>query len=241
MNKMEVIPAIDISGRKCVRLFKGKKGTETVYFEDPLKALEFWMQKGANRIHFVDLDGAWGSDENKDLFKKMINRAAGTMGIQIGGGIRSFDAAKEMIDLGADRVIIGTLAVKKPEIIEKLSRDIGSSHIIVALDYKAGTISTHGWTESTDIDPFEYGKKMQEMGAGFILFSSVEADGAFTGPDIINVKKMVNAVDIPVYAAGGVRNEEDILRLKEIGTHGVIIGKAFYENKLPFSIIKENL
>jgi len=219
-------------------LYKGEKGTEKIYYENPLDALDFWISQGSQRIHFVDLDGAWGSDKNKELLKKMIKKASNKLKVQIGGGIRSLDAAKELIKIGADRVIIGTLAIKQPEIIKKLADEVGSKHIIVALDYKQGKISTHGWTEQTDKDPFSFGKKIENLGAGYILFSSVEADGAFTGPDFGNIEKMVKSVKIPVYAAGGVRNEKDIENLKKIGTYGVIIGKAFYEEKLPYSIIK---
>ena len=238
---MEIIPAVDISGGKCVRLFKGQKGTEKIYYENPLDALNFWIKQGAQRIHFVDLDGAWGSDKNKELLKNMIIKAKdNNLKIQIGGGIRSYDAAIDLIDIGANRIIIGTMAIKHPEIITKLAEDIGSEHIIVALDYKEGKISTHGWTVQTDKDPFIFGKKVANLGAGYILFSSVEADGAFTGPDIRNIEKLVNTVDIPIYAAGGVRNEEDLINLKKIGVHGVIIGKAFYEKRLPFSIIENS-
>ncbi|MFX1444916.1 MAG: HisA/HisF-related TIM barrel protein, partial [Promethearchaeota archaeon] len=191
------------------------------------------------RLHFVDLDGAWGSDKNKKLLKNMILKARmSNLKIQIGGGIRTYEAAVELIDIGAERVIIGTLAIKQPKIIKKLAEKVGSEHIIVALDYKEGKISTHGWTQQIDKDPFNYGKKMAEYGAGYILISSVEADGAFTGPDLKNIEKMVQSVDIPVYAAGGVRNEEDIKNLEKTGAHGVIVGKAFYEKKLPFSILK---
>ncbi|MHA1467345.1 MAG: HisA/HisF-related TIM barrel protein [Promethearchaeota archaeon] len=197
---MEVVPAIDISDGKCVRLFKGKKGTETVYYENPLDALNFWINKGAKRLHFVDLDGAWGSDKNKIVLKNMIKKASDKLKVQIGGGIRSYDQAIDLINIGADRIIIGTLAVKNPEIVKKLA-------------------------------------KISKLGAGYILFSAVEADGAFTGPDIKNIKKMVNSVNIPVYAAGGVRNEKDFKDLEDIGVYGVIVGKAFYENKIPFSII----
>ena len=168
----------------------------------------------------------------------MILKASGLVKIQIGGGIRSIDDAIKLIENGVDRVIIGTLAVKNPEKIEQLAKKIGSEHIIVALDYIDEKIATHGWTEQTNKDPFLFGKKIEKLGAGFVLFSSVEADGAFTGPDFKNIEKMVNSVNIPVYAAGGVRNEEDIIQLKRIGAHGVIVGKAFYEFKLPFSIIK---
>ena len=219
-------------------MYKGEKGTEKIYYENPLDALDFWISQGSQRIHFVDLDGAWGSNKNKELLKKMIKKASNKSKVQIGGGIRSLDAAIEFIKIGADRVIIGTLAIKKPEIIKKLADEIGSKHIIVALDYKQGKISTHGWTEQTDKDPFSFGKRIENLGAGYILFSSVEADGAFTGPDFGNIEKMIKSVKIPVYAAGGVRNEKDVENLKKIGTYGVIIGKAFYEEKLPFSIIK---
>ncbi len=234
---MEIIPAIDLSDGKCVRLYKGEKGTETVYFDDPLVALDFWIEKGAKRLHFVDLDGAWGSNKNKELLNTMISKASGQIKIQIGGGIRTIDAAIKLIENGVDRVIIGTLAVKNPEIVEQLAKRVGSEHIIVALDYKDEKIATHGWTEQTNKDPFIFGKEIEKLGAGFVLFSSVEADGAFIGPDLKNIKKMVNSVKIPVYAAGGVRNEEDIIKLEESGVHGVIVGKAFYENKLSFSII----
>lgn len=238
-NKLEIVPAIDISGGKCVRLFKGKKGTEKVYYENPLNALNFWIETGVKRIHIVDLDGAWGSNENKTLLKTMIKQGTGFLKIQIGGGIRSVKAAQELVNLGVDRIIIGTLAVKNPEKIEELANKIGSEHVIVAVDYKKGKISTHGWTEQSKIDPFIFGKTVEKKGAGYILFSSVEADGAFTGPDIPNIERMINHIEIPVYAAGGVRNEQDLIHLKHIGTYGVIIGKAFYEEKLSFDIIQK--
>ncbi len=236
---MEIIPAIDISEGKCVRLYKGKKGTEVVYYKNPVDALQFWIDAGAIRLHVVDLDGAWGSDQNKNLLKKMINQATDKVKLQIGGGIRSVKAAKEIVQLGADRVVIGTLAVKNPQAIEELANNMGSERLVIALDYKFGKVSTHGWTEQTNLDPFIYGKLMEEKGAGYILFSSVESDGAFTGPDLQNVEKMVKSVGIPVYAAGGVRNEQDILDLEKIGVHGVVVGKAFYENKLSCSIIRK--
>ncbi|TFF85220.1 MAG: 1-(5-phosphoribosyl)-5-((5-phosphoribosylamino)methylideneamino)imidazole-4-carboxamide isomerase, partial [Promethearchaeota archaeon] len=129
---MEIIPAIDISNGQCVRLFKGKKGTEKVYYENPLDALNFWMEHGVERLHFIDLDGAWGSEINKELFRKMIILAKDKVKIQIGGGIRSIESAIDLINLGANRVIIGTMAIKHPQEIKILAQKIGSSHIIVA-------------------------------------------------------------------------------------------------------------
>ncbi|TFG05351.1 MAG: 1-(5-phosphoribosyl)-5-[(5-phosphoribosylamino)methylideneamino]imidazole-4-carboxamide isomerase [Promethearchaeota archaeon] len=237
---MEVIPAIDISGGKCVRLYKGQKGTEKVYYENPLDALNFWIEKGASRLHFIDLDGAWGSTINKDLLKKMILIGKNKVKIQVGGGIRTMEAAVDIINSGADRVIIGTLAINEPGIIKDLSEKLGKEHLIIALDYKGGKVSTHGWTAETNKNPFTFGKKVAKLGAGYILFSSVEADGAFMGPDLENIEKMMKTVKIPVYAAGGIRNEEDLKDLKNLGVYGVIVGKAFYEGKLPFSIIKNS-
>lgn len=235
---MEIIPAIDISDGKCVRLFKGEKGTEKVYYENPIDALKFWMEiEGISRLHFVDLDGAWGSKKNKGLLERMIKIAKDDIKIQIGGGIRTIKAAIELIQLGADRVIIGTMTIKYPDKIKELAQLIGSEHLIVALDYKNNKISTHGWTYQTDKSPFIFGKEIAKLGAGYILFSAIEADGAFTGPDFLNIEKMVNSISIPLYAAGGIRNENDLDKLNEIGVHGVVVGRAFYEGKLDPNII----
>ncbi len=212
-----------------------------MYYKDPLDALKFWMEQGIERLHFIDLDGAWGSNTNKNLFRQMIQIARDEVKIQIGGGIRSIEGAENLINLGADRVIIGTMAIHHPENIEKLAQKVGSKHIMVALDYKKGKISTHGWTQQTDKNPFAFGKKISKSGAGYILFSAIEADGAFTGPDFTNIRKMRKSVDIPVYAAGGIRNREDIEELYAMDVHGVIIGKAFYEGRIDPAIINEFL
>lgn len=237
---MEIIPAIDISDGKCVRLFQGKRGTETIYYENPIDALAFWKEIGAKRLHFIDLDGAWGSDRNKGILSDMIQKAGSQVKVQVGGGIRTIADAQNLIEIGADRVIIGTLAIKNPQSIERLSKKIGSNHIIIALDYKNGKIATHGWTQQTNIDPFTFGQKIGKLGAGYILFSAIESDGAFTGPDFENIKKMKNSVQTPILVAGGIRHEEDVDKLFKFGVYGVIIGKAFYENRINPSIIKKS-
>ncbi|MBD3198653.1 MAG: 1-(5-phosphoribosyl)-5-[(5-phosphoribosylamino)methylideneamino]imidazole-4-carboxamide isomerase [Candidatus Lokiarchaeota archaeon] len=237
---MEIIPAIDISEGKCVRLFKGKKGTEKTYFEDPLNAIEFWINKKAKRIHIVDLNGAWGSNTNKDLLSKMIKKASDKAEIQIGGGIRSVAQALDLITLGAERIIVGTLAVKDPDKLKTLIKEITPKKVIVAIDYKNEKIATHGWTEKTDINVFSFAKKMEKLGMKYVLFSSIESDGAFTGPDIKNIKKLVNQVNLSIYAAGGIRNINDLKELENIGIHGVIVGKAFYEQKIPFNIFQNS-
>jgi len=238
---MEIIPAIDISNGKCVRLYKGRKGSETIYFEDPLEALDFWVGHGAERLHFIDLDGAWGSDVNKDLLQKIIKKMSNKIKIQIGGGIRSIESALKLIDLGADRIILGTFAIKNPKGVKELLELIGSDKIIVAIDYRKEKVAIQGWTELSNKNPFSFGRELEELGVRLVLFSSIEADGTLSGPDFENIEKMINSVKkISIYVAGGVRNIKDVETLKIIGAKGVIIGKAFYELTLPFSIIKNS-
>jgi len=238
---MEIIPAIDISNGKCVRLYKGRKRSEKIYFEDPLEVLDFWVSHGAERLHFIDLDGAWGSDVNKNLLQKIIKETSNKIKIQIGGGIRSIESALKLIELGADRIIIGTFAIKNPKSVKNLLEIIGSDKIIIAVDYRKERVAIQGWTELSNKNPFSFGKELEELGVRLILFSSIEADGTLSGPDFENIEKMIESVEkTSIYVAGGVRNIKDVEDLNTIGVKGVIIGKAFYEHSLPFSIIKNS-
>ncbi|MHA2005803.1 MAG: 1-(5-phosphoribosyl)-5-[(5-phosphoribosylamino)methylideneamino]imidazole-4-carboxamide isomerase [Promethearchaeota archaeon] len=238
---MEIIPAIDVSNGKCVRLYKGRKGTEKIYFENPLEALEFWIKNGAKRLHFIDLDGAWGSEVNKNLFQEIIKRSANRVRIQVGGGIRSVDAAVELIKLGVDRVIVGTFAIKNPKGLKKLVESLGSEKIIIAIDYKKEKVATEGWTELSEKSPFLFGRELEKLGIKFILFSSIEADGTLSGPDFENIEKMIKMVKkTSIYVAGGVSNIEDLNKLKKLAVKGVIVGRAFYESNIPVSIIKNS-
>jgi phosphoribosylformimino-5-aminoimidazole carboxamide ribotide isomerase len=231
-----VIPALDIQGSRCVRLTKGDLNQKTIYYENPIDALHFWESQGTERIHVVDLDGAFNINTNYDLIEQMVKQTK--IKIQVGGGIRDLVKAEKLINLGVDRIVIGTTAVKNPDFVSEVSKKIGKNKTIVALDHKNGKPVVQGWVETVDKDLFQLAKIMQDKGAGMILISSAESDGAFTGPDLINTKKMLEAVKIPVIAAGGVRNKQDIIDLKKIGVFGVIIGKAFYENRLKYSDVK---
>jgi phosphoribosylformimino-5-aminoimidazole carboxamide ribotide isomerase len=238
---MEIIPAIDVSNGKCVRLFQGVKGSEKIYFEDPLEAIDFWINMGAKRIHIIDLDGAWGSDTNKALIKTLIKKASTKLKIQVGGGIRDEDSALDLINIGVDRIILGTIALKEPKLVQKLVNMIGSDKVIIAIDYRDEKIAIQGWTKLSNKNPFSFGKKIEKLGVKLILFSSVDADGTLAGPDFQNIKKMKKTLKMAsLYVAGGVRNLDDLEVLKKIGVKGVIIGKAFYEQKLPYTIIKNS-
>lgn len=229
---MRVIPAIDLREGKTVRLVKGVAGTETTYFENPLDAVRHWEQQGAKILHVVDLDAALGLGTNINIIRQII--ATSHVEIQVGGGIRTIEYAKDLVSAGVARVVCGTSAVKNPSFVEDLSRAIGSSRVVVALDHVQGKVATKGWTEITNLDAFDVAKTMERSGASQILFSAVEADGALVGPDLQMTKKMVKTVSIPVLAAGGIRNLEDLKQLKRINVYGVIVGKALYEHRINF-------
>ncbi len=230
-----VIPAIDLREGKAVRLTKGEIGTETTYYDKPVDALKHWMALGAKTIHVVDLDAATGIGNNQATIKDLVAAAGKKAEIQVGGGIRSVEIAEGYLSLGVKRVVVSTAAVKKPSLVKQIANKHGSGAIIVALDHRNEKVQVKGWTEDSGKDIYEMGKVMEGNGAGSILLSSVEADGAFAGPDLDATAKMVKAVGIPVLAAGGTRNLGDISKLREIGAAGVVIGKALYEGKIDFA------
>lgn len=227
-----VIPAIDLRNGKCVRLTKGKIGTEKEYYENPIDALKHWTSFGAKTIHVVDLDAATGIGNNHAVIKDLVAMAGKDVGIQVGGGIRDARIAEQYIGLGVKRIVIGTASVRKPNLIRDLAKEYGSEKIVVALDHKNENVQVKGWTVDSGKNIYEMAKLLEDKGAGYVLLSSVEADGAFSGPDLVTTEKMVKSISIPVYAAGGTRNMEDIIKLRDVGASGVIIGKALYEGKI---------
>ncbi len=230
---MQVIPAIDLQNGKCVRLFKGIEEKSTVYSEDPVEMLYYWENLGAEIIHIIDLDGAFGKKNNLNIIKRMLEVA--TSRIEVGGGIRTFKNAVELYSLGVERIIVGTAAVKNFALVSELASEIGSRHLVIALDYRAEKVLTNGWTKSTNLNVFELGKVMKDKGAGWILFSSVESDGTLEGPDISSIEQMVNSINIPLIAAGGISSLSDIKTVTKTNAAALVIGKALYEKKFSYS------
>ncbi|MHA1734134.1 MAG: 1-(5-phosphoribosyl)-5-[(5-phosphoribosylamino)methylideneamino]imidazole-4-carboxamide isomerase [Promethearchaeota archaeon] len=228
MNKLEIIPAVDLRNGKCARLVRGKAGTEK-YYGDPVEALHDWENRGAERVHVIDLDATLGLGDNLELIRTLVEGS--TAKIQVGGGIRTIERAVELVGAGVDRVIVGTMAVKHPEKVGELSEAVGSEHVVVALDHVGGKIAIKGWTETTELDAFEFARELEGLGAGFVLMTSVEGDGTFQGPDLESTRRMVRETSIPVIAAGGIGSLDDVVALREAGVAGVVIGKALYENK----------
>ncbi len=227
---MLIIPAVDIREGKCVRLYKGIEDQITKYFDSPVEAAQFWADQGAPLIHIIDLDSALGLGENIASIKKIINEVSAKF--EIGGGIRSLEKAERIFSWGAERIIVGTKAIKEPNFIPKLERAIGKAHIMVALDYRKDKVLVNGWKTSTSYNVFEFAKIMEEKGAGWILFSSAEADGTLTGPNIEATTQMVQSTSLPVIAAGGISSIKDIEALENTKVAGIVTGKAIYEGKL---------
>lgn len=226
----EIIPAVDMRGGKCVQLVQGVPGSEIISLDDPIAVALDWISKGAKTLHLVDLDGAIeGERKNAPIIEKIV-RACRDKGvsIQVGGGIRSFEDAASLLELGVSRVILGTAALQNPELVRKLSGVFGSSRVNVALDAKNGKISIKGWTEECAQTPVEMGKKFEELGAGSILFTNIDTEGLMQGVNPVPTKELVESVSIPVIASGGVSTLADLKTLKKTGASGVVVGSALY-------------
>ncbi|HII08813.1 MAG TPA: 1-(5-phosphoribosyl)-5-[(5-phosphoribosylamino)methylideneamino]imidazole-4-carboxamide isomerase [Methanosphaera sp.] len=229
---MIIIPAVDLKNGKCVQLVQGEPGTEQVIIDNPDEVAMQWVQKGAKRLHIVDLDGALGSGENLNIVKKIIEKSE--VPIQMGGGIRTMDDARALLDAGVSTVILGTMAIKNPEYIEQLSKEYGSERICVSLDSKENKVVTHGWTEFTDKSPVEYAKIFEQNGAGSILFTNVDVEGLLNGVDLKPVRELLNNLSIPVIYSGGITSLDDLKVLSQLGTDYVVIGSALYKGLINF-------
>ena len=231
---MMVIPAVDIKNKKCVQLIQGNPDRKHLELDNPLEIAEKWISKGAPMIHLVDLDKAiYQTNTNEEIIKEIIKSVS--VPVQIGGGIRTVDDALNLIDIGAERVILGTSAVKNPDIVEELSKKVGKEKIMVALDAKDGKVVIKGWKEKTEYSPVEIGKILEEKGAGSILFTNVDVEGLLKGINIEPVKELVDALNIPIIASGGITTYDDLLKLKEIEVEGVVVGSAIYKNLIDLS------
>jgi len=228
--EFEVVPAIDVQGGRVVQLVQGERGTEKTY-GDPVAAAERWLASGAETLHLVDLDGAFeGERVNADAVRAVVEAAGDGVDVQLGGGIRSAAGARELLELGVDRVILGTAAVETPEIVEEISETHPGS-VTVSLDAKDGEVVVSGWTEGTGIDPAEAAARYEERGAAAILFTDVDVEGQLEGVRTEPVEQVVEAVDIPVVASGGVATLEDVRALRDAGAAAVVVGTALYEGR----------
>ena len=230
---MVIFPAIDIRGGKCVRLFQGDFKQETVFSNNPEEMAEQWASQGASYLHIVDLDGARsGSPVNVFIIKKILETVQ--IPIEVGGGIRSLDNIYDLLEMGVDRVILGSAAVDNPSLVKQAAREFGES-VIVGIDAKNGKVAVHGWDDTSEITSTDLAMRMGDAGITTIIFTDIAKDGTLSG---VNAERFANIAirsGISVIASGGVGSIADIKALKKYekdGVVGVILGKSIYTGKL---------
>ncbi len=231
---MILIPAIDIKQGQCVRLRQGKMEDTTVFSDDPVAMAGQWLNQGAQRLHLVDLDGAFeGEPVNADVIES-ISAAYPELPIQIGGGIRNVETVEAYLAAGVEFVIIGTQAVRNPEFVTELCAEF-PGHVIVGIDAKNGLVAVQGWAESSDTSAEHLAQRFEDQGVSAIVYTDISRDGMMQGVNVEATQHLAEAISIPVIASGGVTNIEDIKQLngvKAAGIEGVIIGRALYEGTI---------
>jgi len=233
---MLIIPAIDIKDGKCVRLQQGEMQSATVFSDQPGQTATKWKELGAQRLHVVDLNGAFaGKPKNAAAIKEIV-AAMGDIPIQLGGGIRDLETIERYLDDGITYIVIGTAAVKSPGFLHEAC-DAFPGHIIVALDAKDGKVATDGWSKLTGHDVIDLARRFQDYGVEAVLYTDIGRDGMLTGVNIDATVKLAKELTIPVIASGGLSNLDDVKRLQAVedeGIMGVIAGRSIYEGTLDF-------
>ena len=233
---LQIIPAIDIMDGQLVRLTKGDPSTRIGYqTKNPFDAAMNWAQQGAEMIHIIDLDAALGKTPNTDQIVRLVDEI--TVPLQVGGGIRSLEVARRLLDGGVERIILGSMPIKAPEKSLMLLDEYGSDRIVIALDHKEGYLMVKGWQESTKHRLSDSLRDFTEQGYQWFLVTNIDHDGTLEGPDTETYKEISTSANI--FASGGVSSLQDIMILKETGVQAVVIGKAFYENRFTLAEAKE--
>ena len=224
---MEVIPAIDLKDGRCVRLFQGDFDQETVFSDDPLATALAWEAQGGHRLHVVDLDGAiQGKPVHLTIIASIVNSL--NIPVQVGGGIRDLAAAEAWLGAGVDRVVIGTAAVRDPDMVREVCHRHGNERVVVSVDAKDGLVALQGWKEASTTTVFELAEQMASIGVVRLLYTDIARDGTLTGPDFKINERLVNETGLAIQASGGVASVEHVQRLVSTGVEGVIVGRAIY-------------
>ena len=237
---MIIIPAVDIKNGKCVRLVQGRMEDETIYSHEPAAMALRWANAGAQLIHVIDLDGAFTqSPQNIESIKKILKRV--DVPIQLGGGIRDHETIRMYLDMGIQRIIIGTEVIKNPKLVRDASTEF-PNRIVLGIDARKGRVAIDGWRHTTRVKAIDLAKQFEDCEVAAINFTDIQRDGMQLGPNIEEIRKLAEAVSIPVVASGGVttmRDIHNILGLKSVGVAGIIVGKALYSGTLDFKKAQE--
>lgn len=226
---MDVIPAIDLLEGRCVRLYQGDYARSQVFNDNPAVVARQWVDQGASWLHVVDLDGAkTGKVVNKQAITAIVQ--AVPVPVQVGGGLRDRTSVAELLDLGVQRVILGTVAVEQPQLVAELCQEF-PGQIVVGIDARNGQVATRGWIETSEVLATQLAQQMQELGAAAIIYTDIHRDGTLQGPNLEALRELAAVISIPVIASGGVSSVTDLLSLLALesqGVTGVIVGRALY-------------
>jgi len=237
--EFEVIPAVDLKGGKCVRLREGIASLATEYSDDPVAVALHWEALGAARLHLVDLDGAFsGASAHLQIAESIFRKLK--IPVQFGGGLRTLEQVERILSLGADRAILGTVAVDCPEIVEEAVRRHPSS-IVVGIDAREGNIALRGWVDQTTIPAVELARRVKRLGVERVIYTDVARDGMLRGVNWEETERLSREAEIRVIASGGVSSLEDVRAIWErraVGIEGVILGRALYDGKLDFGELR---
>ena len=230
---MQIIPAIDLLDGHCVRLHQGDYGQVTRFSDDPVAQALAWQKKGALRLHLVDLDGAKSGQPVNDVAVKAITRAL-SIPVQLGGGVRTAERAAELLQCGLERVILGTVALEQPELVDELAAAYPGK-IVVGIDAKNGKVATRGWIEDSSTEATALARRFNSSGIAAIISTDIATDGTLAGPNLEALRAMAEASAVPVIASGGIGNLEhllSLLALAPLGIEGVIVGRALYDGRV---------
>jgi phosphoribosylformimino-5-aminoimidazole carboxamide ribotide isomerase len=234
VKKMLIFPAIDLKSGQCVRLLKGDMNQATIFNNNPAAQAKEFEDLGFKFLHVIDLDGAIsGTSVNENSVKEILKNVK--IPIQLGGGIRSIETIAKWLELGVNRVILGTIAAKNPELVKEACKKFPGK-IVIGIDAKDGFVATEGWVNSSEIFVLELAKQYANCGAAAIIYTDISRDGTLSGMDVDGTRILAQNLKIPVIASGGISNLEDILKIKALeknGVVGVIIGRALYDKKIP--------
>ena len=223
---MEIIPAVDLRGGKCVRLYQGDYNQQTVFDDDPVTAALTWYSQGAQWLHIVDLDGAAaGKPKNMEVVEEIIKQSG--LLIELGGGIRQEEVAEKLLRQGISRIILGSVAIENRALVEKLCQQFGEA-IAVSLDARDGKIAIHGWQKDTVVEVLQLSREMLRAGVRRFIYTDIKRDGTLTEPSFDMIDRLLAKVNVPVIVAGGISKLDHLQRLAELGVEGAIIGKALY-------------
>lgn len=237
---MDVIPAIDLRGGRCVRLYQGDYDRETVYSDDPVEVAARWVDSGASWLHVVDLDGAkQGEPVNSEVIGAIV--ASVNVPVQVGGGIRDLDSVRRLLELGVSRVMLGTVAVRDPELVRRACLEFGPESIMVSVDARDGFVSVAGWTSDSQLLASQLVETMREAGVQTFQYTDIARDGTLTEPNYSAIIDMVNHTSGHLIAAGGISKLDHLVRLAELGVSGAVVGTAIYTGGIDLAEAVETL